>query len=100
MFLAFSLLQIQHTLPDKSIADCVEALIGCYLTECGPRGALLLMAWLGLKVLPKKSKQEGEEGKKNQKCGEEADEPSKKDDLPLESGESVALPAGETYLYQ
>merc|ERR1719233_1816391 len=49
------ILQIQHTLPDKSIADCVEALIGCYLTECGPRGALLLMAWLGLKVLPKKA---------------------------------------------
>ncbi|CAH2217570.1 jg27049, partial [Pararge aegeria aegeria] len=37
---------------DKSIADCVEALIGAYLLECGPRGALLFMSWLGIRVLP------------------------------------------------
>ncbi|XP_060537444.1 endoribonuclease Dcr-1 [Cylas formicarius] len=43
----------QHSIPDKSIADCVEALIGAYLIECGSRGALLFMAWLGIKVLPK-----------------------------------------------
>ena len=43
-------LQTQHSLPDKSIADCVEALIGCYLTTCGQRAALLFMTWLGLKV--------------------------------------------------
>lgn len=42
----------QHSIPDKSIADCVEALIGAYLIECGPRGALLFMAWLGIRVLP------------------------------------------------
>lgn len=42
----------QHSIPDKSIADCVEALIGAYLLECGPRGALLFMSWLGLKVIP------------------------------------------------
>lgn len=44
-------LQTQHSLPDKSVADCVEALIGCYLSTCGQRAALLFMAWLGLKVL-------------------------------------------------
>ncbi|XP_050314512.1 endoribonuclease Dcr-1 isoform X2 [Anthonomus grandis grandis] len=44
----------QHSIPDKSIADCVEALIGSYLIDCGPRGALLFMAWLGITVLPKK----------------------------------------------
>ncbi|XP_014250997.1 endoribonuclease Dcr-1 [Cimex lectularius] len=43
----------QHSIPDKSIADCVEALIGAYLIECGPRGALIFMSWLGIKVLPK-----------------------------------------------
>lgn len=43
-------LQTQHSIPDKSIADCVEALIGCYLIECGPRAALMFMSWLGLKV--------------------------------------------------
>lgn len=43
----------QHSIPDKSIADCVEALIGAYLVACGPRGALLFMSWLGIKVLPK-----------------------------------------------
>lgn len=45
----------QHSIPDKSIADCVEALIGSYLIECGPRGALLFMAWLGIRVLPQLS---------------------------------------------
>ncbi|KAJ8968365.1 hypothetical protein NQ317_009528 [Molorchus minor] len=43
----------QHSIPDKSIADCVEAVIGAYLIECGPRGALLFMAFLGIRVLPK-----------------------------------------------
>ncbi|BET01171.1 dsRNA_bind [Nesidiocoris tenuis] len=43
----------QHSIPDKSIADCVEALIGAYLIACGPRGALIFMSWLGIKVLPK-----------------------------------------------
>ncbi|GIY09706.1 endoribonuclease Dcr-1 [Caerostris extrusa] len=42
----------QHSIPDKSIADCVEALIGAYLISCGSRGALLFMSWLGLRVLP------------------------------------------------
>lgn len=30
----------------------MEALIGAYLIECGLRGALLFMAWLGIRVLP------------------------------------------------
>lgn len=34
------------------MADCVEALIGAYLIECGSRGALIFMAWLGIRVLP------------------------------------------------
>lgn len=42
----------QHSIPDKSIADCVEALIGAYLVACGPRATLLFMSWLGLEVLP------------------------------------------------
>ncbi|KAH8295141.1 hypothetical protein KR018_007712 [Drosophila ironensis] len=50
-FIPYNLVS-QHSIPDKSIADCVEALIGAYLIECGPRGALLFMAWLGIRVLP------------------------------------------------
>ncbi|KAH3846058.1 hypothetical protein DPMN_088351, partial [Dreissena polymorpha] len=46
-------LQLHHCLPDKSIADGVEALIGCYLTSCDKMAALRFMAWMGLKVLPK-----------------------------------------------
>lgn len=42
----------QHSIPDKSIADCVEALIGAYLTASGSRAALLFMQWLGLRVVP------------------------------------------------
>ncbi|XP_066967294.1 endoribonuclease Dcr-1-like [Macrobrachium rosenbergii] len=53
IFIPYNLLT-QHSIPDKSIADCVEALIGAYLTTCGPRGALLFMSWLGIKVLPYK----------------------------------------------
>jgi len=41
----------QHSIPDKSIADAVEALIGAYLISSGPKGALLVMQWLGLKVM-------------------------------------------------
>ncbi|PNF21888.1 hypothetical protein B7P43_G04392, partial [Cryptotermes secundus] len=51
-FIPYNLIT-QHSIPDKSIADCVEALIGAYLIACGPRGALLFMAWLGICVLPK-----------------------------------------------
>lgn len=50
-FIPYNLIT-QHSIPDKSIADCVEALIGAYLIACGPRGALLYMAWLGIHVLP------------------------------------------------
>merc|ERR1712183_653688 len=50
-FIPYNLLT-QHSIPDKSIADCVEALIGAYLISCGPRGALLFMTWLGVAVLP------------------------------------------------
>lgn len=58
-------LQTQHSLPDKSIADCVEALIGCYLTTCGQRAALQFMSWLGLKVLPE-LEQNSEDGEQKQ----------------------------------
>ncbi|XP_078671533.1 endoribonuclease Dicer-like [Branchiostoma floridae x Branchiostoma belcheri] len=46
-------LHMEHCIADKSIADCVEALLGCYLTTCGPRAAQLFLCWLGVKVLPK-----------------------------------------------
>lgn len=41
----------QHSIPDKSVADAVEALIGVYLLTYGPKGALQFMKWLGLKIL-------------------------------------------------
>ncbi|TGZ70827.1 hypothetical protein CRM22_002980 [Opisthorchis felineus] len=46
------LVTIQQAIPDKSIADCVEALIGCYLTARGERSALRLMRWFGIDCLP------------------------------------------------
>lgn len=45
---------------DKSIADCVEALIGAYVTSCGTKCTLFFMAWVGLEVLPKRSDAERE----------------------------------------
>lgn len=48
----------QQSIPDKSIADCVEALIGAYLLHSGPKGALYFMRWLGLKVMPDNEEEE------------------------------------------
>lgn len=42
-----------HCISDKSIADCVEAIIGAYLITSGPQAALKVMSWFGLEVLPK-----------------------------------------------
>lgn len=52
-FVPYSLLT-HHSIPDKSIADCVEALIGAYLVSCGRRSTLEFMTWMGLRVLPVK----------------------------------------------
>ena len=65
-------LQTQHSLPDKSIADCVEALIGCYLASCGSRAALQFMDWLGLHVLPARpTDSSSEEVSHVSRCGTE-----------------------------
>ncbi len=59
-FVPYNLLT-QHSIPDKSVADCSEALIGAYLTTSGHRAALLFMSWLGLEVLPR-DRETGEYG--------------------------------------
>lgn len=41
------------TLSHKKIADSVEALIGVYLTSCGPKGAEIFMKWAGLTLKEK-----------------------------------------------
>lgn len=45
-------LHTEQCIADKSIADCVEALLGCYLTSCGERAAQMFLCSLGLKVRP------------------------------------------------
>ncbi|KAL3309282.1 Protein Dicer [Cichlidogyrus casuarinus] len=42
----------QHSVTDKAIADCVEAMIGCYLVERGERSALKIMKWFGIDCMP------------------------------------------------
>ncbi|KAK6307495.1 hypothetical protein J4Q44_G00226430 [Coregonus suidteri] len=49
-------LHTEQCIADKSIADCVEALLGCYLTSCGERAAQMFLCSLGLKVLPVESR--------------------------------------------
>ncbi|XP_076668388.1 endoribonuclease Dcr-2 isoform X2 [Andrena cerasifolii] len=39
-----------QTVSDKTVADCVEALIGVYLTTMGLKGALILLQWF--EILP------------------------------------------------
>ncbi|CAH8585251.1 unnamed protein product [Dicrocoelium dendriticum] len=46
------LVTIQQAIPDKSVADCVEALVGCYLTTRGERSALRLLRWFDIDCLP------------------------------------------------
>ncbi|KAM3179982.1 hypothetical protein ACTXT7_017197 [Hymenolepis weldensis] len=48
----FQAAQTHQFLSNKSIADCVEALVGCYLTERGERSALKLLQWFGVECLP------------------------------------------------
>ncbi len=50
-----------HVISDKSIADCVEAIIGAYLITSGPRAALKIMTWFDLKVLPRAKCEDGSE---------------------------------------
>eukprot|EP00095_Tigriopus_kingsejongensis_P006389 snap_masked-scaffold117_size339417-processed-gene-2.5 protein:Tk06389 transcript:snap_masked-scaffold117_size339417-processed-gene-2.5-mRNA-1 annotation:"endoribonuclease dcr-1" len=56
-FVPYNLLT-QQSIPDKSIADCVEALIGAYLIAGGKQGALGFMAWLGMDVDPMQNEEE------------------------------------------
>jgi len=49
VFVSFYNLITRHNIPDKNIADCVEASIGAYLIACG---ALLFMTWSGIHVSP------------------------------------------------
>uniref|UniRef100_A0A8C7T1N9 ribonuclease III n=1 Tax=Oncorhynchus mykiss TaxID=8022 RepID=A0A8C7T1N9_ONCMY len=46
-------LHTEQCIADKSIADCVEALLGCYLTSCGVRAAQMFLCSLGLKKFVK-----------------------------------------------
>jgi dsRNA-specific ribonuclease len=41
---------MRQEIPDKSVADSMEALIGAHLVHCGYMGALRFMTWLGLDV--------------------------------------------------
>ena len=50
-----------HIISDKSIADSVESIIGAYLITSGPKAALQIMSWFGLKVLPKAKCEDGSE---------------------------------------
>lgn len=51
----------EHMISDKAIADSVEAIIGAYLISSGPKAALQVMSWFGLKVLPKVKCEDGSE---------------------------------------
>ena len=51
----------EHIISDKAIADSVEAIIGAYLITSGPKAALQIMSWFGLKVLPRVKCEDGSE---------------------------------------
>ena len=47
---AFSSRYTHKSLPDKSVADCVEGLIGAYLSCGGMEAALCFMQWAGIEL--------------------------------------------------
>ena len=46
---------MENCLSDKSIADVIEALIGCYFVQSGSEAAFKLMKWLSLPVVESES---------------------------------------------
>ena len=42
-----------HSVSDKGVADCVEALIGAYTVAGGLEGGIQLMKWLGIRIVHK-----------------------------------------------
>ena len=46
---------LENCLSDKSIADVIEALIGCYFVQSGSATAFKLMSWLNLPVIEKEA---------------------------------------------
>ena len=89
-FVPYNLLT-QHSIPDKSIADCVEALIGAYLIACGPRGALIFMNWLGLDLLSHPNSDQ-------QQCDIQCGEKKQTDKANEGSDSSSVFPAAPTPL--
>ena len=71
-FVPYNLLT-QHSIPDKSIADCVEALIGAYLISSGAKGALRFMQWLGMDFLSPTKEVETKEGGDEASSGVESE---------------------------
>ena len=43
---------IENCISDKSVADVVEAMIGCFFVQSGPQAASKIMQWFGLPVVP------------------------------------------------
>uniref|UniRef100_A0A8B9IXI2 ribonuclease III n=1 Tax=Amazona collaria TaxID=241587 RepID=A0A8B9IXI2_9PSIT len=88
-------LHTEQCIADKSIADCVEALLGCYLTSCGERAAQLFLCSLGLKVLPviKKTDWEGTLCATRENCN------SEQKNLSSDSV-SASIPDSEPSLYK
>ena len=44
--------RVQQCVSDKNVADCVEALIGAYLTVSGAKSANKLLEWFALDIVP------------------------------------------------
>lgn len=46
----------EHEVADKSVADCMEAIIGAYLLVCGNEAATSFLDWLGVGVFKVRQK--------------------------------------------
>ena len=85
---------VKQIIPDKSVADSMEALIGAYFVHCGYIGALRFMKWLGVDAFHDRSSEsesnEFTEG--NRRKSPTPHDPSKYANYPMPS---IKIPQGE-----
>ena len=74
---------IAQTIPDKNVADSMEALIGAYFLHCGYIGAMRFMTWLGVDVFYEEHTESNEFTEGNRRKSPMPHYPSKYANYPL-----------------
>ena len=74
---------VTQMIPDKNVADSMEALIGAYFLHCGYIGALRFMRWLGVEVFHDEDTDRGQSPEGNRGKSPTPHYPSKYANYPM-----------------